>query len=85
MLDKNIINANIKLQDMNKILEKENKEIKELLYSIYNYLKAYDEIEEEEFHHITITDIPKRVSDNDIDNAIKTIYNKVRELEKKGE
>lgn len=45
MLDKNIIDANIKLQDLNKILEKENKEIKELLYSIYNYLKDYDEIE----------------------------------------
>lgn len=45
MLDKNIIDANIKLQDMNKILEKENKEIKELLLSIYNYLKDYDEIE----------------------------------------
>ena len=40
---------------------------------------------EEEYHHMTITDIPKRVSDNDIDNAIKTIYNKVRELEKRGE
>lgn len=34
---------------------------------------------------MTMTDIPKRVSSNDIDNAIKTIYNKVRELEKKGE
>lgn len=45
MIDKNIIDANIKLQDMNKILEKENKEIKELLLSIYNYLKDYDEIE----------------------------------------
>lgn len=45
MIDKNIINANIKLQDMNKILEKENKEIKELLLSIYNYLKDYNEIE----------------------------------------
>lgn len=45
MLDKNIIDANIKLQDLNKILEKENKEIKELLLSIYNYLKDYDEIE----------------------------------------
>ena len=45
MIDKNIINANIKLQDLNKILEKENKEIKELLLSIYNYLKDYDEIE----------------------------------------
>lgn len=40
---------------------------------------------EEEFHHITITDIPKRIRSNDIDNAIKTIYNKVRELEKRGE
>lgn len=45
MIDKNIIDANIKLQDLNKILEKENKEIKELLLSIYNYLKDYDEIE----------------------------------------
>ena len=44
MIDKNIIDANIKLQDINKILEKENKEIKELLLSIYNYLKDYDEI-----------------------------------------
>lgn len=40
---------------------------------------------EEEYHHMTITGIPKRVSDNDIDNAIKIIYNKVRELEKRGE
>ena len=40
---------------------------------------------EEEFHRITITDIPKRVSAADIDNAIKTIYNKIRELEKRGE
>ena len=45
MIDKNIINANIKLQDMNKILEKENKEIKELLLSIYNYLKDYEKNE----------------------------------------
>ena len=45
MIDKNIINANIKLQDINKILEKENKEMKELLYGVYNYLKNYDEIE----------------------------------------
>lgn len=42
---KQVLDANIKLQDMNKILEKENKEIKELLLSIYNYLKDYDEIE----------------------------------------
>lgn len=40
---------------------------------------------EEEFHRMTLTDIPKRVSNGDIDNAIKTIYNKVRELEKRGE
>lgn len=40
---------------------------------------------DEEYHHMTMTDIQKRVSDNDIDNAIKTIYNKVRELEKRGE
>lgn len=40
---------------------------------------------EEEFHHMTITDIPKKISSADIDNALKTIYNKVRELEKKGE
>ena len=26
---------------------------------------------EEEFHRTTLTDIPKRVSSNDIDNAIK--------------
>ena len=45
MVDKNIIEANIKLQDMNKILEKENKEMKSLLFSLYNYLKDYDEIE----------------------------------------
>ena len=40
---------------------------------------------EEEFHHMTITDIPKRVTDNDIENTIKELYNKVRELEKRGE
>lgn len=45
MIDKNIINANIRLQDLNKILEKENGEYKRVLYSIYNYLKNYDEIE----------------------------------------
>lgn len=44
MIDKNIINANVKLQDMNKILEKENEEYKRVLYSAYNYLKDYDEI-----------------------------------------
>lgn len=44
-MNNKIIEANIKLQDMNKILEKENKEMKELLYSIYNYLKNYDEVE----------------------------------------
>lgn len=44
-MNENIIKANIRLQDMNKILEKENEEMKRLLYSIYNYLKNYDEIE----------------------------------------
>lgn len=44
-MENKIIEANIRLQDSNKILEKENKEIKELLYSVYNYLKDYDEIE----------------------------------------
>ena len=45
MIYKNVINANIKLQDLNKILEKENNEYKRVLYSVYNYLKSYDEIE----------------------------------------
>ena len=40
---------------------------------------------EEECHHMTITDIPKRVTDNDIENTIKELYNKVRELEKRRE
>lgn len=40
---------------------------------------------EGKFHHIIMTDIPKRVSNADIDNAIKTISNTVRELEKRGE
>lgn len=44
-MNNKIIEANIRLQDMNKILEKENQEMKELLYSVYNYLKNYDEIE----------------------------------------
>lgn len=44
-MDNKIIEVNIRLQDSNKILEKENKEIKELLYSVYNYLKDYDGIE----------------------------------------
>lgn len=44
-MDNKIIEANIRLQDINKALEKENKEIKELLYSAYDYLKEYDEIE----------------------------------------
>ena len=44
-MNEKIIKANIRLQDMNKILEKENQEMKELLYSVYNYLKNYDEIE----------------------------------------
>lgn len=45
MIDKKIIDANVKLQDLNKILEKENEEYKRVLYSVYNYLKDYDEIE----------------------------------------
>lgn len=44
-MDNKIVEANIRLQDMNKILEKENEEMKCLLYSIYNYLKKYGEIE----------------------------------------
>lgn len=40
---------------------------------------------EGEFHHMTLTDIPKRVSSNDIDRVIKALYNKIRELEKRGE
>lgn len=40
---------------------------------------------EGDFHHIIMSDIPKRLSSNDIDNAIKTISNTLRELEKKGE
>lgn len=40
---------------------------------------------EDEFHHMTLTDIPKRVSSNDIGRVIKALYNKVRELEKRGE
>lgn len=44
-MNENIIKANIRLQDINKILEKENEEMKKLLYSIYNYLKNYDEVE----------------------------------------
>lgn len=42
---KQVLEANIRLQDSNKILEKENEEMKCLLYSIYNYLKKYNEIE----------------------------------------
>lgn len=37
-----------------------------------------------EYHHVTMRNIPKRVSD-DIDTAIEIVYNKVRELEKRGE
>ena len=40
---------------------------------------------EGEFHHMTITDIPNHVSNNYIDNELIKIYNKVRELEKRGE
>lgn len=40
---------------------------------------------DEECHHVTMRNIPKRVSDDDIDTAIEIIYNKVRELERRGE
>ena len=40
---------------------------------------------EGDFHHVTMRNIPKRVSENDIDTAIEIIYNKIRELEKRGE
>lgn len=46
MIDKNIINANIKLQDMNKILEKENDEYKKLLLACYKALSKYEDDEE---------------------------------------
>ena len=46
MLAKNIINANIKLQDMNKILEKENDEYKKLLLACYKALSKHEDDEE---------------------------------------
>lgn len=46
MLDKNIINANIKLQDMNKILEKENVEYKAILLASINILSKYEDDEQ---------------------------------------
>lgn len=46
MIDKNIINANIKLQDMNKILEKENDEYKKLLLACYKVLSKNEDDEE---------------------------------------
>lgn len=45
MIDKNIINANIKLQDINKILEKENVEYKKLLLACYKVLSKYEDDE----------------------------------------
>lgn len=45
MLDKNIINANIKLQDLNKILEKENAEYKSYLLACISILSKYDDDE----------------------------------------
>ena len=46
MIDKNIINANIKLQDMNKILEKENDEYKRLLLACYKVVSKYEDDKE---------------------------------------
>ena len=46
MIDKNIINANIKLQDMNKILEKENAEYKSYLLASINILSKYEDDEQ---------------------------------------
>ena len=46
MIDKNIINANIKLQDMNKILEKENTEYKSYLLATINILSKYEDDEQ---------------------------------------
>lgn len=45
MIDKNIINANIKLQDLNKILEKENDECKKLLLACNKVLSKYEDDE----------------------------------------
>lgn len=46
MIDKNIIDANIRLQDMNKILEKENAEYKSYLLACINILSKYEDDEE---------------------------------------
>lgn len=46
MIDKNIINANIKLQDLNKILEKENAEYKAILLASINILTKYEDDEQ---------------------------------------
>lgn len=46
MIDKNIINANIRLQDMNKILEKENAEYKAILLACLNIIKKYEDDEQ---------------------------------------
>lgn len=45
MIDKNIISANIRLQDMNKILEKEKDEYKSLLLACYKVLSKYEDDE----------------------------------------
>lgn len=46
MIDKNIIDANIRLQDMNKILEKENAEYKSYLLACINILSKYEDDEQ---------------------------------------
>lgn len=45
MIDENVINANIKLQDMNKILERENDEYKKLLLECNKVLSKYEDDE----------------------------------------
>ena len=44
-MNENIIKANIRLQDMNKILEKENAEYKSYLLACISILSKYDDDE----------------------------------------
>ncbi len=45
-MDNKIVEANIKLQDMNKILEKENAEYKTYLLACLNIIKKYEDDEQ---------------------------------------
>ena len=45
-MDNKIIEANIRLQDMNKILEKENKEYKSYLLACIDILSKYEDDEQ---------------------------------------